>query len=393
MKQFNFLWCIALGFLVFVSCKKDKSADDNIQTNSNIDTLRMNQIQVIASHNSYRQKTYQPIFDLVQSIKNLLPPDLDPDGWDYDHLPFYQQFSDYNVRGLEIDIYNDPQGGNFSNWAGKGLVSEPTESNVPALDLPGFKVLHVPDLDYLTHYWTFKSSLEALKQWSDQNPRHVPLFIYIETKSSAPAGVLTFGNFANAIPYDMSSPDALDEEIKSVFGANLDKVITPDDVRGNYNTLEEAVLAGNWPQLKEARGKVVFVMSGGLVNLYTQSSPSLQGRASFVFATPGKEEAAFIILNSSVSSENEIKSYVGQGYIVRTRADSDTQEARNGDYSKLEAALRSGAQIISTDYYKPDARAGQPGWTDFKVQLPDGKAARINPVSAAGLLELGVITE
>src|SRR5690606_33055866 len=171
---------IALGFLVFASCKKDKNADDNIQTNSNIDTLRMNQIQVIASHNSYRQKTYLPIFDFVQGIKNLLPPDLDPDGWDYDHLPFDQQFSDYNVRGLEIDIYNDPQGGNFSNWAGKSFVSEPIESNVPELDLPGFKVLHVPDLDYLTNYWTFKSSLEALKQWSDQHPRHVPLFIYIE---------------------------------------------------------------------------------------------------------------------------------------------------------------------------------------------------------------------
>lgn len=37
---------------------------------------------------------------------------------------------------------------------------------------------------------------------------------------------------------------------------------------------------------------------------------------------------------------------------MRTRADSDTKEARNNDKSTFEAACKSGAQIITTDYYQ-----------------------------------------
>ena len=49
-------------------------------------------------------------------------------------------------------------------------------------------------------------------------------------------------------------------------------------------------------------------------------------------------------------AEPEIKAAVAAGYIVRTRADIDTVEARNNDTARREAALASGAQVISTDY-------------------------------------------
>ena len=62
------------------------------------------------------------------------------------------------------------------------------------------------------------------------------------------------------------------------------------------------------------------------------------------------------------------------GYYVRTRADADTKEARAGDYSRWRAALISGAQIISTDYYVPDARLG----TGYCVKLPGGQPGRWN---------------
>jgi hypothetical protein len=42
---------------------------------------------------------------------------------------------------------------------------------------------------------------------------------------------------------------------------------------------------------------------------------------------------------------------VKKGYMVRTRADSDTREARANDKSSFVAACASGAQIITTDYY------------------------------------------
>ena len=56
-------------------------------------------------------------------------------------------------------------------------------------------------------------------------------------------------------------------------------------------------------------------------------------------------------------------------------------------------AFESGAQIISTDYYKADSRAGTTGWTDYHVQFPNGELARINAFSAADKLTLGVIKE
>ena len=50
----------------------------------------------------------------------------------------------------------------------------------PELLSPGLKVLHFPDIDYRTHYYTFTDALNAVKAWSDQNPNHIPIFILIE---------------------------------------------------------------------------------------------------------------------------------------------------------------------------------------------------------------------
>jgi hypothetical protein len=72
---------------------------------------------------------------------------------------------------------------------------------------------------------------------------------------------------------------------------------------------------------------------------------------------------------------------VRSGYLVRTRADEGTQEARRGDYHRLEAALSSGAQYVSTDYYLPDKRFP----THYQVQLPGKGVARCNPVNQSDL--------
>ncbi len=96
----------------------------------------------------------------------------------------------------------------------------------------------------------------------------------------------------------------------------------------------------------------------------------------FVNAKPGSPEAAFIILNDPVKYEDSIQHLVKSGYLVRTRADAGTTEARNRDYRRFEAALRSGAHFITTDYYIADERLG----TGYRIQLPGGVSARCNPV-------------
>ena len=62
-------------------------------------------------------------------------------------------------------------------------------------------------------------------------------------------------------------------------------------------------------------------------------------------------EAAVFNVQDPKAEEARIKDLVAAGFLVRTRSDADTREARLHDHSRLQAALRSGAQIISSDYY------------------------------------------
>lgn len=375
MKTISF--AVALFLLATAGCKKDVTS---IETDTSWDTVPMNKIQVLASHNSYRKKTYTPIFNLVLSLKSFLPSNLDPEDWDYTHIPLDEQFTNYGVRSIEIDVYYDPNGGRFYKRGGLGLVGEPLESGIEDLKVPGYKVLHVPDVDYETNYYTFKQALQAVKKWSDAHPRHLPIVIYVETKEDTPGDQLAFSDFVKSIPYTTASMDELDAEIKDVFGATLDKVITPDKLRGNYSTLREAVLAGNWPTLKDARGKILFVMNGDGMNEYRAGKVSLEGRTMFVFAEPNDPDAAFIIRNSPKGNENKIADLVRQGFMVRTRADQSTEAAKTGDYTGATAAFESGAQIVSTDYYRPDYRCDTSSvFTCYKVNIPQNKLARISP--------------
>ena len=176
--------------------------------------------------------------------------------------------------------------------------------------------------------------------------------------------------------FTASTFDALDAEIRSVFPAN--EIITPDDVRGQYETLNEAVLAGNWPTLKSARGKVIFLMDQRPVGpIYLAGHPSLRGRVLFTNAEPGQPDAAFIERNDGPAEE--IAELVKKGYLIRARTDSDTKEARANSTERRDAMMASGAQILSTDY-PVNEPARWPG--HYVVALPGNAIARWDPVSS-----------
>ena len=106
----------------------------------------------------------------------------------------------------------------------------------------------------------------------------------------------------NPSPLPRAIFDALDAEIRSVFPP--DEMITPDDVRGHYDTLNEAVLAGNWPSLASARGKVVFLLDQRPVGpVYLEGHPSLRGRVLFTNSEPGEPDAAFIERNDGPAAD------------------------------------------------------------------------------------------
>jgi hypothetical protein len=240
---------------------------------------------------------------------------------------------------------------------------------------PGFKTIHIPDIDWRSTCETFVACLEEVKAWSDANPGHLPIAILVELKDDPP--ILPGGTLAQPLPIGPDELDALDDEIRSVFSA--DRMIEPDDVRGPRRTLEDAVLLDGWPTLGEARGKVVFLMdNANKRDFYRAGRPSLDGRPIFTNAVPGDPDAAFVKLNDARGDLALIQDVVASGYLVRTRSDGGTTEARTGDTRARDAALASGAQYVSTDYPVPDPRFG----TGFFVQIPNGHPGRCNPVSA-----------
>ncbi len=362
-------------------CKKEVK---DIVDNTAWDTVQINKVQVLASHNSYRKRTYDPILQMVMTIKSSLPASLNPEDWDYTHIPLPEQFNNYGVRSIELDVYYDHDGGRFYNRAGMGLIGESVESGIPQLKEPGYKILHIPDVDFETNYYTFKQALETIKDWSNAHPRHLPIYIYVETKQETAGDRLPLSGFVKGIPYTPAYMDELDAEIKAVFGADLEKVVTPDKFRGSYATLREAALANNWPTLKEARGKIIFVMNGEGMDAYRSGKTTLEGRAMFVFAdSSNASDAAFIIRNAPIGNEAAIASLVKQGFMVRTRADHSTEAARNNDYTEANAAFASGAQIVSTDYYRPDYRCDTSSiYSCYSVKMPNGKLARVSPAFA-----------
>jgi len=349
------------------------------------DPVTLDEIQTLGSHNSYHQK---PVPEALERL-TALSPELAADT-NYGHEPINVQLEEYGIRQLEMDVFADPEGGLFADRKALPLIGLPEASGEPALEEPGFKVLHVQDYDFETSCLTLVACLETVRDWSDANPDHIPLMIMIEAKadvieeSAADAGVSLEGipvEFTQPVPYTRELFDELEAEISGVFPA--DQVFTPDELRRDRETLKEAVLEDGWPSVDALRGKVLFALddTGEERDVYRGDAASLEGRLMFTSADPGAPDAAFIKLNDPIEDGELITELVRQGYLVRTRSDVPGEEAVTGDTTRRDAAFASGAQYVSTDMYRPDPTLG----SDFVVELPgaaNGVVAVCNPVTA-----------
>ncbi len=283
--------------------------------------LRMNHLQAKATHNSYH---LQPTSDLVD--------------WAYSHAPLAEQLDKQGVRGVELDLHWDDE-------------------------CQRYEVFHIGLLDDRTTCRVFTDCLLALRGWSQAHPGHHPLFVHLEPKFASSA-------------VDDARIAALEAEILSVFERPW--LVTPDDVRGASPTLAAGIAARGWPTLGEARGRVLFYLNdtGGFRDSYTRGRKNLDGR--LVFAEAGFDDpfAAVMILNDPVSDAANIKKALAAGYIVRTRADSSPATARANDGAGREAALATGAQLVSTDFPAPVAGLS------YSVAIPGGTPSRCSPVTA-----------
>ncbi|HUD28461.1 MAG TPA: Ca2+-dependent phosphoinositide-specific phospholipase C [Novosphingobium sp.] len=318
----------------------------------------MNDIQVVGTHNSYKQAMSEDVHAAIAARSEKLAQALD-----YAHRPLSEQL-DHGARQLEIDVNYDPRGGYYA----KG-------KNDAELLKPGFKVLHMAFSDAASSCERLVTCLAEIRRWSDAHPGHAPLMLMFNAKEDADEA-----HGKPALRFDEKAFDALDREILAAIPR--EKLILPDDVQGRYPTLREAVLAGNWPKLEAARGKIFFALDEheAKVAIYRGKRKSLEGRVFFVNTDENSPAAAYLTINDPIAEGERIARDVKAGFIVRTRADADTWEARAGTLARLRAALASGAQYISTDYLFEDPRL--PG---YRVALPQGATLRCSPVRCSGV--------
>lgn len=296
---------------------------------------RLNAMHVLGSHNSYR-----PELDPAALARQRQVMGQRSTGVEYGHPPIKAQL-DLGLRQVEFDPYADRAGGLYA----APYAQDPDK--LAAMNRSGAKVLHAPVLDSRTHCLTLANCFGEVAQWSRAHPDHALIVIFVNTKEEP------FNTPLIPDPplYTEADLAGIDADAIAAFGR--DHIVKPDDVRGDAASLRQAVIAGRWPTLQSARGKVLLVLDSNprISQLYRQDHASLKGRTMFGLYDVAEPEAAVFNIQDPKAEEARIKALVGQGFLVRTRSDADTKEARAHDQTRLQAALRSGAQVISSDYY------------------------------------------
>ncbi|TCM04766.1 Ca2+-dependent phosphoinositide-specific phospholipase C [Sphingomonas sp. PP-CC-3G-468] len=357
-------WRFAVAALLAIAAAGPAASRGSDRVEGLPATLRLDQVQLLGSHNSYKR---YPSADEEARIRTLAPQYWDE--LDYGHPPLEAQFA-IGIRQIEIDVAPDPQG---------GLYATPYQMAAPAtrtaMMARGAKVLHFPQVDIESHCLTFRDCLGILRRWSDRHFDHLPVTVLVNASDFPPIA----GSWLNDAKFEAADLDALDTDIRAVMGE--DRLIIPDGVRGTHATLAEAVRAHAWPTLAAAKGRFVFVLDGNDRHyvLYRAGHPSLHGRAMFGYYDEQSPEAAVFNIQDPRGEEARIGRLVRAGYLVRTRADADTKEARANDPARLDAAIASGAQFVSSDYY--DGVPNPHGY-GYRASLPGDVLHRCDPAAA-----------
>lgn len=308
----------------------------------------LNHYQWIGSHNSYKQALPPSAFSFLAERDRRSAKQID-----YAHPDLTTQL-ELGLRQLEIDVVNDPGGHRYHTPELAVRLQEQwlSEESKDRLAKPGFKVLHIPHVDVRSHCIEFTSCLSQLVAWSDANPEHFPIVIMMNVKENQPA----FLSSPAPTLFDALAFTVLDTLIKKVM---QERLITPAMLQGKFGSLREAIINRGWPDADKLKGKFLFLFDGNAEQRkrYLQGQQSLTHQAMFASFDPDHPSAAIMIRNNPIKQQIEIRALVASGFLVRTRSDADFSAPVSVKAARRDAALRSGAQIISTDFYPQSPQA------------------------------------
>ncbi|MFK4762023.1 Ca2+-dependent phosphoinositide-specific phospholipase C [Microbacterium sp. ZW T5_45] len=291
---------------------------DTSATSGLSDNLRLDQIQTVATHNSYISRP-----NMVQNFLLGIGAPHRTAALQYAHPPLWDQL-DAGVRSIELDVRVHTDG--------------------------TFSISHAPVTANGGNSVDFLLALDEIALWSASHTGHLPISILLEFKADYAFLDWTLAEFEPEIFA------ALDDAISDRFGSSL---MRPQALLGEANTLNDMALSHGWPTIGDTRGKVMFVMYPNEKYRALYEQRPLRDRTIFssvdgLSQSADRDDVAFII--QDVPQATLIRELVTNGYIVRTRADTDLQISPD----ERDAALASGAQIVSTDFpgYAPQTATG-----------------------------------
>ena len=269
------------------------------------DGVKLNNIAVIGTHNSY-QRYHEGQSSGFCGLNNEkgMPITLS------DQL-------DAGLRNLEIDVET---------------VVDETGTH--------FVCMHSPLLDMATNCYSFEKALEEIAVWSDNNPGHLPITIIIEPKS-------VFIPLENMRFFSAEAANELD---KTVRDALADRLLTPADTMGGFDSLKAMREADAWPEVRDILGRIIAVLHPcGATSDYIKQDETVKTQSMFPMVRPAdkdKSYAAFLLVNDASALLSKYTGLADGNFMIRTRADL------SGRYSAstFATAASTVANIISTDY-------------------------------------------
>ncbi|CAI5485858.1 unnamed protein product [Closterium sp. Naga37s-1] len=190
--------------------------------------------------------------------------------------------------GFGGKVLYDPEGRRYSSPNVYQRI-DPANNTQLNLNQPGYKVMRMQDVDFLSTCATLRDCLAAVKAFSDQHPRHLPITVNIDFGDGFP--LLRKITELLTPPLPVTEQSLLDLELEILSVIPRSQIITPDEVRASHETLASAIATRTaWPALSASAGRFLFLLSDSrALPIYRQMSPSLEGRVLFTAQTAAGE--------------------------------------------------------------------------------------------------------